>query len=229
MDEFNDGESVIERESSSKESTPRPPKRPRSKELGLKESGSKESGPKESGPKESGPKESSPLVKDQKSTDQDKLKHTCQTCNKSFSYQFGLKKHHKSSPKCKEIDDKEESEDDSGEFSEEEQEPMEKVTKEVTKEITTYKCDACHVILMTKKALENHKTFHCQAEEPEPENTCPTCRKTFSSNRNLKDHVRKLHPPEDGPFFDCDKCHYRSRIKAYFKDHVRRVHDKRGF
>ena len=94
---------------------------------------------------------------------------------------------------------------------------------------TTYKCDACHAILMTKKALENHKTFHCQAEEPDPENTCPTCRKTFSNNRNLRDHVKRMHPPEDGPFFDCNKCHYRSRIKAYFRDHVRRVHDKRGF
>ena len=59
---------------------------------------------------------------------------------------------------------------------------------------TSFVCDKCDKVLMSKYSLKNHKERHCEGVKP---NVCPTCLKTFNTRRGRNNHVRIVNcsPP----------------------------------
>ena len=58
--------------------------------------------------------------------------------------------------------------------------------------------------------------------------TCHECGKVLTNHLTLKNHIRNIHNP-DNIFYHCDKCDYKSPLKALLKQHIKSRHSAPEF
>ena len=82
---------------------------------------------------------------------------------------------------------------------------------------TKFKCDICHVELISQDSLKKHKTrVH---ERGGQIFKCDQCDFQASCNGNLTKHVAKVHL---GIRYKCDICDYSTAYPLQLKDHARK-------
>ena len=97
-----------------------------------------------------------------------------------------------------------------------------------------FSCNKCPKSLATKSALEYHEIFHhrSQAGSLVRSNTCYFCKKTFTTDKNMREHRAHCarNPSRKGPFFctipDCLRKETPFKMKKLLNAHVRKEHAK---
>ncbi|CAB0006454.1 unnamed protein product [Nesidiocoris tenuis] len=54
---------------------------------------------------------------------------------------------------------------------------------------------------------------------------CPHCAKMFTTPRNVNRHIRRAHPAEPIPRYECDHCGFTSQYKHCLKTHILTRHE----
>ena len=75
---------------------------------------------------------------------------------------------------------------------------------------------------MVKSASSRKKPVFNRPGGPQ----CPTCLRRFREERNLRNHIARIHNPNKTNDHPCDQCGKRFSQKGHLTTHVRTVHDK---
>jgi len=87
------------------------------------------------------------------------------------------------------------------------------------------KCDLCNAELMTRKALNLHKTYMHSVRSFK----CDKCDYVAKNSKLLQGHQDVHKEWKEADFVECMKCHKKLRNKTALRNHIRKVHSEKQF